>query len=209
MKNKTYENKIQIHHSCRVSFGAVICAGAVLLVAPGAQAQNLFVSDYISSGPVYEFTPGGAQSTFATGLNGSWGLAFDSTGNLFEADALSDHIYRFTSGGARSTFASGLSFPDALAFNRAGNLFEGDLNSGNIYEFTPGGTRSTFAAGLNHPNALAFNSAGNLFEADFASGNIYEFMPDGVQNIFATGLPCSLLNWPFRAKPCPCLSRPP
>ena len=40
------------------SFGGAICAGAVLLIASGARAQNLFVSDF-SSVTVTEFTPGG------------------------------------------------------------------------------------------------------------------------------------------------------
>src|SRR5437867_1985902 len=89
-----------------------------------AQAQNLFASDAIA-GSIYEFTPGGTQSTFATGLNHPWGLAFDSAGNLFEADFNSNNIYKFTTAGARSTFATGLSNPMDLAFNSAGNLFVG------------------------------------------------------------------------------------
>ena len=76
------------------------------------------------------------------------GLAFDSAGNLFEADVNSGNIYEFTPDGTRSTFASGLNGPFGLAFDSAGNLFEADEVSGNIYEFTPGGTRSTFASGL-------------------------------------------------------------
>jgi hypothetical protein len=69
------------------SFGGPVCAGAVLLISTNAQAQNLFEADY-GSGQIYEFTPGGAQNTFASGLDGPWGLAFDSAGNLLEADAL-------------------------------------------------------------------------------------------------------------------------
>ena len=39
------------------------------------------------------------------------GLAFNSAGNLFEADDSSGNIYEFTPGGAQSTFASGLDGP--------------------------------------------------------------------------------------------------
>ena len=49
------------------SFGGVVCAGAVMLIASSAQAQNLFVSNF-RSGNINEFTPGGVQSTFASGL---------------------------------------------------------------------------------------------------------------------------------------------
>jgi sugar lactone lactonase YvrE len=108
------------------------------------------------SNNIYEFTPGGTRSTFASGLNQPFGLAFNSAGSLFESDLGSGNIYEFTPGGARSTFASGLNLPQGLAFNSAGNLFEADAGSENIYEFTPGGTRSTFASGLNGPDFLAF-----------------------------------------------------
>jgi hypothetical protein len=49
-------------------------------------------------------------------LNEPVGLAFDSAGNLFEAEANSGNIYEFTPGGAQSTFASGLNRPVGLAF---------------------------------------------------------------------------------------------
>jgi hypothetical protein len=93
-------------------------------------------------------------------LHGPWGLAFDSAGNLFEADSGSGNIYEFTRGGVQSSFASGLNHPVGLAFDSTGNLFEGDFNSGNINKFTPAGTQSLFASGLNGPTLLAFQGEG-------------------------------------------------
>ena len=46
-----------------------------MLVAASAQAQNLFEADY-GSGSIYEFTPDGTQTTFASGLHLPLGLAF-------------------------------------------------------------------------------------------------------------------------------------
>src|SRR5207249_4277829 len=116
--------------------------------APGEQlngvafdkSSNLFVGAnnvFVSSATILKYTPGGTQSTFATGLTEPRGLAFDSAGNLFEADKTSGNIYEFTPGGVRSTFATGLFQPIGLAFDGAGNLFEADTGSGNIFEFTP------------------------------------------------------------------------
>jgi len=132
------------------------------------------------------------RSTFASGLNAPYGLAFNRAGDLFEADS-SGNIYKFTPGGVRSTFASGFSAPNGIAFDSAGNLFvandgNGGNGNGTIIKITPGGVQSTFASGLNNPQQLAFNSAGNLFEADFYSSSIYEFTPGGVQSTFASGL---------------------
>jgi glucose/arabinose dehydrogenase len=145
--------KSSIHSACH-SFVRVACAGAVLLIASSSQAQILFEADY-GSGNIYEFTPGGARSTFASGLAKPVGLALNSAGNLFETDWSSGNVYEFTPGGTRSTFASGLFQPLGLTFDSAGNLFVGD-NGGNIYEFTPGGARSIFASGLSGPVGLAF-----------------------------------------------------
>jgi hypothetical protein len=49
-------------------------------------------------------------------LNTPAGLAFDSAGDLFEADNGSENIYEFTPGGTKSTFASVIYPPLSLAF---------------------------------------------------------------------------------------------
>ncbi len=73
---------------------------------------NLFASENPGAvggeGRIYEFTPGGTNTIFASSGLTPHSLAFDSSGNLFEADDYSGNIYEFTPGGTRSTFASGL-----------------------------------------------------------------------------------------------------
>ena len=104
-----------IFRAANHSFDRAVFAGAILLITSSAPAQNLFEADR-GSGNIYEFTPGGVQSTFASGLNNPLGLAFDSAGDLFEADYGSGNIYEYTPGGAQTTFAYGLSNPAGLAF---------------------------------------------------------------------------------------------
>ena len=140
------------------------------------------------SNTIFKFTPAGTKSAFASGLSGPVGLAFDSSGNLFEADFSSSTIFKFTPDGTKSPFASGLSGPVGLAFDSSGNLFVADYNSGTIFKFTPAGTKSTFASGLSNPAGLAFDSSGNLFEADQGSGTIFIFTPAGTKSTFASGL---------------------
>jgi hypothetical protein len=172
------------HQSC----GGATCVAAILLIVSGAQAQNLFVS--ASPGNVYEFTPGGVQSTFATGFNTTTPLAFSSAGDLFGTidSTTNSIIIKITPDGAKSTFAvsAGVQFTTALAFNNLDDLFVATW-SGSIYEYTPGGVQSTFATGLNTPYALAFNSAGNLFVAS-TTGSIIEITPGGVQTTFVPGV---------------------
>jgi len=165
---------------------------AVMLIASSAQAQNLFVEGvgpgpWNSSGNITEITPGGAKSTFASGLTPPFGLAFDNAGDLFVSEYNSQYgigsIVEYTSGTPR-WFAGTVSRPAGLACDSAGDLFEAEAN-GNIYEFTPGGYRTTFVTGLNGPQALTFDRWGDLFVAD--NSNIYEFGP-GATRTFATGL---------------------
>src|SRR5215472_3302119 len=109
----------------RQLFSATVCLGAVILICTSASAANLFMSDGYSGlqhnlGHIYKFTPRGVVSTFASGLDGPEGLAFDVAGNLYVTSFLG-HIYKFTPGGTRTTFASGLT-PGGLAFDSAGNL---------------------------------------------------------------------------------------
>ena len=81
----------------------VACLGSVILICSSASAQNLFVSDGYSGiehnlGNIYKFPPNGVPSTFASGLNGPWVLAFDRVGNLFVALG-GTQIVKFTPAG--------------------------------------------------------------------------------------------------------------
>jgi len=88
-------------------------------------AGNLFVTGATATSTtvdtIFEFTPGGTESVFATGLNNARGLAFDPSGNLFVAESITvgGDILEFTPGGVQSVFASGLSLPEWLTFGPA------------------------------------------------------------------------------------------
>jgi len=151
---------------------------------------------------IYSFAPDGTQSLFGDLPGQSYGLAFDSTGNLYAADFVDQTIYMFTPGGTRTIFVGPSAFnpdqgPAGLAFDRFGNLFVSTEIQGNpgggdtILVFAPDGTESTFASGLDEPRGLAFDSAGNLFVAEvpaLTTGDILKFAPDGTFTVFASGL---------------------
>src|SRR5215813_879173 len=98
----------------------VVSLAAVLVTnrAPAA-VGDLYEADF-SSKTVFKFTPAGTKSTFVSGLNGPYGLAFDGSGNLLVADQASNTIFKFTPAGGKSTFVSGLSGPVGLAFDSSG-----------------------------------------------------------------------------------------
>jgi hypothetical protein len=176
----------------------LMTAVAAGMIGARTDAQNLFVSDYWADS-IYYFTPDGVRNTFATGLAGPGGIAFDKTGNLFVSDYDSGNIYKYTPSGVRSTFASGLSSSRVwgIAFDQAGNLYGaaadvGVPGYGSVFKWTPSGQLSTFASGLYAPSVLAFDSADNLYVND--RGNnvftdaILKFAPGGARSTFASGL---------------------
>lgn len=163
----------------------------MLFLGANTQAQNLFVGDFNTN--IYQFTPAGAQSTFATGLNEPFGLAFDRAGMLFEADWGSGNIYKIKPDGTKTVFASGMVEPAGMAFDSAGNLFVANEGSGVITKISTNGTPTVFASGLNDAFGLAFDRAGNLYVANLLdvsgnlSGYIYKYTPGGTQTTFSTG----------------------
>jgi sugar lactone lactonase YvrE len=165
---------------------AAVIAGSIS-ASSCAAGGNLYEADF-SSNTICKFTATGTKSTFASGLNGPYGLALDSSGNLFVADHNSGTLVEYTPAGTKSTFASGLNGPIGLAFDSSGNLFVADQFNNAIFKFTPDGSKSTFAVGLSGPVGLAFDASGNLFEADYNSGTIFKFTPGGSKSTFAVGL---------------------
>jgi len=164
------------------------------------------------AGTIFKFTPDGERIVFGSvpGTTGdnepqpSWGLAFDSAGNLYAADGGAQTIYKFAPNGARSVFVGPSAFdpsvyPVGLAFDSYGKLFVStdalSNFSGNdtILEFNPQGVKiSTLAMGLSFPRGLAFDSSGNLFVAEVNQpeanqpGDILKFYPDGTHTVFAS-----------------------
>ena len=182
---------------------------ALLILTMGAVTSHSALNDLFASiggngenggGFVYQYTPIGVQSIFASGLSRPGGVAFDHANNLFVATNTFDSIsftfqgaiLKITPDGVQSTFAtlSGDVYLRALAFDSSGNLFVmaqafPGPGPSTICKFTPGGVQSTFGSIPGTGVGLAFDSAGNLFAADSYDKTIYEFTPDGTSSIFA------------------------
>jgi sugar lactone lactonase YvrE len=179
---------------------------------------NLYITD-ISHGDVEKVTPGGTLSIIAgtgsTGtptagpatsshLGGPFGIATDSSGDVYIADANGNRVEKVTPGGTLSIIAgtgtagaptagvaanSKLNSPYAVAVDAAGNLYIGDYNNHEVEKVTPGGTLSIFAgtgtsgtptagpatsANMGAPDGLTFDSSGDLYVDDYVDHLVYE-----------------------------------
>jgi glucose/arabinose dehydrogenase len=178
----------------------LLSLGAIFALAITAHAQNLYVSANVPGGShaIFEFTPSGTQSTYASGLDNPRGLAFDSIGNLFattahEADNIEiGRVLKFNLRNKVSTFGSAAKFFfEGLAIDIAGNVYvmadddNSPTDAGTIFKFTPSGERIVFGSIPGQGWGLAFDSAGYyLYAADGGDQTIYKFAPDGTRTVF-------------------------
>jgi streptogramin lyase len=181
---------------------------------------NVFVADTYNHA-IRKITPAGVVSTLAgTGTSGfvngtgtaasfstPFGVAVDSSGNVFVADTGNNAIRKITPAGVVSTFAGAVtslsgfangtgteaSFntPSFIAVDGSGNVFVADTYNNAIRKITPSGIVSTYAgtgkrsfingigavAGFNYPYGVAVDSSGNVFVADTFNYAIRKITP--------------------------------
>ena len=169
MKPLTHFKKTKILRNIFLSLGAIFA------LVTAAHAQNLYVSANVPGGnhAIFEYTPTGTQSTYATGLNNPRGLAFDSIGNLFATTAHNageieiGRVLKFNLRNHVSTVGSAAKFFfEGLAIDIAGNAYvmatddTSPTGAGTIFKFTPSGERIVFGSVPGQPGTMSHNQAG-------------------------------------------------
>jgi DNA-binding beta-propeller fold protein YncE len=200
---------IQFKKQMKTITRIIHAAFAVVILAIGTLTANGASGDLFASinggpgnglGSIYQYTPTGVQTTFASGLSRPRGVAFDSVGNLFVAtnfisNTVQPTILKVMPDGTQDVFATipgSFFFAQGVAIDRSDNVFvmaQFQFSFSIIYKFTPDGSRMVFAflPGQRQGSqgfGLAFDSLGNLFAADVLAGTIYKFAPDGTRSIF-------------------------
>ncbi len=188
---------------------------------------NLFVSDYCS---IRKITSSGLVSTLAgiagscgstdgTGsvarFNNIWGMAIDSSDNIFVVDLSNATIRKVTPQGVVTTFAGSagvsgstdgtgsnarFSYPIGIAIDSSDNLYVTDRGNHTIRKITPAAVVTTFAgmAGVSgssngtgtsakfyYPAGITIDSSGNLYVADEINHLIRKITPAAVVTTFA------------------------
>ncbi|MNR81319.1 Serine/threonine-protein kinase PknD [compost metagenome] len=129
---------------------------------------------------------GDSFETWATGLSGPHGLAFDSAGSLHVSNRSAGTVVKLNaSGGIASTF-TGFQSPEAIAFDPQGHLLVAEAG-GAIRRLLAGSLTpeaSTYAT-VYTPCGLAVDSAGDLYVASNANSVIYRVGYNRLLSVFA------------------------
>ncbi|MBS1525241.1 MAG: hypothetical protein JST19_06320 [Bacteroidetes bacterium] len=164
----------------------------------------LAVSTFAGTPGIAGFTNGADTSA---SFNKPFGVAADSLGNLYVADAGNNVIRMITAAGVVSTFAgtgtagaadgtdtASFNTPLGVAVDKTGNVYVADYENHIIRRISPAGVVGTLAgkagvpgasdgldtaARFNLPEAVAVDAAGNVYVADNGNNAIRKVTPAG------------------------------
>ncbi|MGI0045795.1 MAG: 6-bladed beta-propeller [Nitrosotalea sp.] len=166
----------------------LLVTSTVLVVSPVsnkayAQNEDVFLKSITR-------IPGGAV------FDNPLGVAVDSSGNIYVADAANYRVAEFASSGTfiKSFGVGELNTTSGVAVDSSGNVYASDSDNNDTAEFASSGTfiksfGSTAPGGLSSPQGVAVDSSGNVYVADSGNARIAEFTSSGsyVQS-FTSGL---------------------
>lgn len=166
------------------------------------KVANGTITTYAGTGTA-GFTGDGKAASSAQ-LNNPTGVALDSSGNLYIADAGNNVIRQVATSGTITTVAGNnglgpgntgdggaatnaqLNNPVAVAVDSAGNLYIADANNNTIRKVSNKNI-TTVVFGMHHPDAVAVDASGNIFVTDTVASRVVEYSA-GTYNFIAGNL---------------------
>ncbi len=161
----------------RLPASTILAAALVLALAPSAFASIGFVTKW------------GSQGSGDGQLARPYGVATDSSGNVYVADFDNSRVQKFSSSGTFLTkwgsFGSAdgqFKSPAGIATDSSGNVYVADALKHQVQKFDSAGTFLTkwgsFGSAdgqFKNPAGIAVDSSGNVYVADTANDRIQKF----------------------------------
>jgi len=189
-----------------ILFTGAVHAQQVTTLTPAFQASgdlavaangDIYVADFgvflnnANGTQVYQVTPNGQVSVFASGFAGASGNEIGPDGLLYQSNIGANRVSRVEHDGTLSTvatFTNGIRSPVGLAFTSHGDLYVANCGNNTISKINTDGTVELFISSslLNCPNGLTADAEDNLYAANFSNGNIIKIDPSGTASVFAT-----------------------
>jgi titin len=125
-----------------------------------------------------------------------YGIAIDSAGNIYTANAAEDNVSKITplgtstvNWGPGDTPVITGDRPEAITIDSARNIYTANSSSNNVTKITPGGVSTIVGTTGDSPVGIAVDSAGNIYTANegggmsFEPGSVSKITPDGTSTI--------------------------
>ena len=121
-------------------------------------------------------------------FNNPYGVAVDSSGNIFVADSGNNRIEKFNSGsayvsqfGAAGAGNGQFNDPRSLAIDSAGNLYVADYGNNRVQKFDKNGVfLSVIGSSADYatPGGVTVDSSGAVYISDTSGGFVVVYLPD-------------------------------
>jgi len=134
---------------------------------------NLYAASH--GGSIYKVTPGGTATVFSSGYTLPFGVAVDSSDNVFITEHTLANIHKIDPAGTSQLFLNtGGTNPEGLAMDALDNLLVADTAEGTLTQYSPAAVPTLLAGGMSFPVCMAFGPGGALYLACAGdSGRVY------------------------------------
>ncbi len=179
--------RIPDHHAFSKPEGVVVAPDGAVLVTDNGNHQIVKIDQSTRNSEVGFGSYGSGDGQF----NYPLGVAVDSSGNVYVADAYNDRIQKFNGSGSFivkwGTYGSGdgqFNYPGGVAVDSSGNVYVADWGNDRIQKFNGSGsfigkwgTSGSGDGQFNYPGGVAVDSSDNVYVADTLNHRIQKFGP--------------------------------